>query len=70
MTLDHALDDGYIERKDFGYYTYVLYAKLVRGGKRDPRYQLLCYNCNLSKAHYSRCPHKDKRLARAGRRAA
>jgi hypothetical protein len=23
------------------------------------RYQLLCWNCNLAKAHYGRCPHRS-----------
>jgi hypothetical protein len=63
LTLDHVHNDGNAERRIMPNY-FSLFRRLLRQGNADKRYQLLCWNCNCAKAHYSRCPHK------AGRRQA
>jgi hypothetical protein len=57
LTLDHLFNDGHIERRRIRT-SYILYRRILTGKASKDRYQLLCYNCNLSKAHYGVCPHQ------------
>jgi hypothetical protein len=57
LTLDHLLNDGRLERKKIRT-SQVLYKRILDGRAPKERYQLLCYNCNLAKAHYGSCPHQ------------
>lgn len=55
LAIDHKYNDGAEHRRQI---RGDLYAWLkVRGWPRD-RFQLLCHNCNMSKAFYGYCPHK------------
>jgi hypothetical protein len=63
LTIDHVFNDGHIERKTLGARS-LLY-KLLREEGLNPRYQLLCWNCNEAKRIYGRCPHKSQRQAPA-----
>jgi hypothetical protein len=56
LTLDHIHDDGRRERMKIRT-SQALYKRILDGKAPQNRYQLLCYNCNLAKAHYGRCPH-------------
>lgn len=53
LSIDHVNDDGYIERKDSKYELPML---VIKSGFDKSKYQILCYNCNMSKAHYKRNP--------------
>jgi len=58
LNIDHIHNDGYVERR-LGINLYSLYLRFERNGSLDRRrYQLLCWNCNLAKYHYGRCPHQ------------
>jgi len=63
LNLDHVENDGKADRQKLGN-TYALYEKLLKLDGVSPRYQLLCWNCNMAKAHYGICPHKSARRAR------
>lgn len=56
LTIDHILGDGNKHRKKIGQSN--IYYWLIRNN--FPKgYQVLCYNCNLGKAHNDGvCPHK------------
>lgn len=58
LTLDHVDNDGAAERKATGLFGGIQFYRYVRslGCPRD-RYQLLCWNCNLAKHIYGKCPH-------------
>lgn len=61
LTLDHVRDDGNKDRRDGGN-AYSLYRRILTGREDLARFQLLCWNCNLAKAHHGRCPHQDPAL--------
>jgi hypothetical protein len=50
LTIDHINNDGGQDRKAN------FYNRIVRKGYPEDL-QTLCYNCNISKAHYGQCPH-------------
>lgn len=56
LTLDHIYNDGNLERQTLA--CHQIYAKLRREGFPKENHQLLCFNCNMAKAIYSKCPHK------------
>jgi len=58
LTLDHVNNDGNTERKESNYLN--IYTRLAKAGNADPRYQLLCWNCNIGKhLNNNVCPHKQ-----------
>lgn len=64
LTLDHRRNDGYKDRRVCEN-PYPLYKKILRGRVKVERFQLLCWNCNLGKAHNGGvCPHRSSRRAR------
>lgn len=54
LTIDHVRNDGAQERKIVVGLPF--YRKIQRQGYPN-RYQLLCYNCNIAKSRFGRCPH-------------
>lgn len=65
LTIDHSQNDGKADRKAIGHSTRLL-RWLVKNGFPKDRYRLLCYNCNMARAHRKAkgytCPHEDKRV--------
>lgn len=59
LTVDHIHNDGCKHRRELGAQSF--YSWLRREGFPKDRFQLLCYNCNMAKAQYGRCPHEDHR---------
>jgi len=57
LAVDHTNNDGYVHRKQIktNIYDWII--------KHDypKNLQILCHNCNLSKAFYGYCPHQEKR---------
>lgn len=57
LTIDHVEGGGNIHRKSLGstggkdFYSWLRQEGFPKG------YQVLCFNCNLSKGHYGVCPH-------------
>lgn len=60
LVIDHVDSDGKEHRKKF---KYNVPAKLRQLGYPQVidgyRVQLLCYNCNMAKAHLGQCPHVE-----------
>ena len=60
LSIDHKRNDGAKERKRLGnrvkpglqMLRYIIKMKFPK------RYQLLCFNCNMAKGFYGKCPHK------------
>ena len=65
LTLDHVNGDGAAERKALGYTPNpsTFMRRMVKAGKQDPRYQVLCFNCNCAKSDSRDCPHTKTREA-------
>ena len=57
LTIDHINNDGAKHRKEIGKGR--LYQWLYKNKFMPDRFQILCWNCNLSKYHYGKCPHKS-----------
>ncbi len=55
LTIDHVNNDGARHRKKVS--STKLYRELRTYGTVNPNYQLLCWNCNITKAKYKKCPH-------------
>ena len=64
LTLDHLTKNGIKERKKFGgckNNSGGLYNHLIK--KNFPKgYQILCFNCNITKGIYGRCPHSKSKV--------
>lgn len=56
LVVDHKYNDGYLERKK---YPNTQMWRFIIKQNFPSRYQLLCYNCNMAKAFYGGCPHKN-----------
>ena len=58
LSVDHKNNDGAEERRNPKIKTNSgsLYRMIIREGFPD-RYQVMCYNCNLSLAFFGYCPH-------------
>jgi hypothetical protein len=56
LTIDHVENDGHIERRRLA--PSAFYRRLFANPVDRRRYQILCWNCNLAKAHYGTCPHQ------------
>ena len=57
LTLDHINNDGNIERKKLGNTGLIIYRQILKDNF-PPYYQILCMNCNISKAKTGVCIHK------------
>jgi hypothetical protein len=59
LSFDHVNNDGAIERKSKGkkMNSGSFYRMIIRE-KFPKRYQILCWNCNLSLGFYGFCPHR------------
>lgn len=58
MTLDHVNNDGATDRRSIGRMGGIQFYRYVRDqGYPQDRYQLLCWNCNLTKHIYGQCAH-------------
>lgn len=59
LSIDHIYRDGTKHRKEIGSGSLVLYRWLIQNNFPEG-FQILCYNCNIGKAHNNgTCPHKD-----------
>lgn len=57
LNIDHVNNDGHKDRQGGGTSDRIC-GKILRGTAAEFEYQLLCWNCNLAKAHYGgTCPH-------------
>lgn len=63
LSVDHTDNDGNIERKDKKYSKSNFYRFLKRNNYPKDKYQLLCFNCNLSKGFFGICGHKVKNFS-------
>ena len=59
LALDHVNGDGGAHRKVES--VTALYRRLAKSGEIDPRFRLLCHNCNTARGHYGLCPHESER---------
>lgn len=58
LSLDHLVQgNGRKEREEAGGGN-ALYRKLIKAGYPEG-FQILCFNCNLSKGFYGKCPHTN-----------
>jgi hypothetical protein len=57
LSLDHVESDGGEERRRLGG-QYKILSRLWKEQQSDPRYQLLCYNCNFAREMCGICPHQ------------
>ena len=57
LTLDHINGGGAQHRKRARGSTGTIYRDLRKQGWPTDNYQILCWNCNLAKAHWGVCPH-------------
>jgi hypothetical protein len=62
LTLDHINNDGAFRRKMLGTKEIGanLYQRLIKEQFPKGTYQLLCFNCNLSKGFFGKCPHTEQ----------
>jgi len=60
LNIDHVENDGFQERRAIsrtGNKTVNFYSYLKTKGFPQGPYQVLCWNCNMAKAHFGSCPH-------------
>lgn len=57
LTIDHVNNDGKDHRKEIVGQAFYRYLRNL--GKRDPRYRLLCFNCNIARSLFGVCPHQN-----------
>lgn len=64
LTIDHINNDGYKLRKNNKYRSYGLwYYRKIIASNFPLDLQILCFNCNIAKAHNGGvCPHKHQTL--------
>ena len=55
LAIDHVYNDGKEDRK---YRSCQQLLRYIIKNKYPVQYQILCHNCNLSKAFHGYCPHK------------
>ena len=63
LSIDHKHNDGYAERKRLGRKAQpgLALLRLIIKEKFPERYQILCFNCNMAKGFFGRCPHENYR---------
>lgn len=59
LSIDHTGNNGASHRREIGNGTN-MYVWLKKAGFPKKGFRLLCFNCNLSRGHYGRCPHEDE----------
>lgn len=58
LSIDHINNDGKEHRKEIRNGIGIYYWLVKREFPRDGRFRILCYNCNLGRAHHGgTCPH-------------
>jgi hypothetical protein len=57
LSIDHINNDGYKHRREF---KGNIYLWLVKNNFPKDIVQILCFNCNMSKAFYGYCPHRRR----------
>lgn len=57
LSLDHIHGGGTKERRE-GISGFTQYLNIIRNGFPKDKYQILCYNCNMAKGFYGKCPHQ------------
>ena len=61
LSIDHVGNDGATHRKDPRFTSARIYRWLKKNKYPKDNFQVLCYNCNLAKAHFGGvCPHQIK----------
>jgi len=63
LCIDHINNDGNKHRKIIGTSGAAIYRWLEKNDYPEG-FQVLCYNCNMAKSHYGRCPHEEGRSVR------
>jgi hypothetical protein len=59
LGIDHVFEDGHEHRKKGSGIGGNIYYWLKKNNyPKDGRFQILCHNCNMAKAHYGGCPHQ------------
>lgn len=58
LGIDHINGGGRRHRKSLGGSTTAMLNRMRKRGWPEG-FQVLCYNCNLAKGFYGRCPHRD-----------
>lgn len=61
LCIDHIHNDGAAEREDKAFQGRNFLMHLKLNGFPKDRYQLLCYNCNMTKQHLGMCMHEYNR---------
>jgi len=60
LSIDHINNDGASHRRKLGLHAGKIYPWLKKHGYPDG-FQVLCFNCNLAKAHHGgECPHQTR----------
>jgi len=60
LVLDHVNDDGAEQRRRIGMGGWRFYRWLrLNEYPDDFKLQVLCANCNMAKAHFGGCPHRN-----------
>lgn len=59
LSIDHVKGNGNAHRRKIGGWGSSFYSWIVRNNY-PKSLQILCYNCNLAKGFYGKCPHKEK----------
>ena len=60
LTMDHINGGGRAHRRQIGNTPVALHRWLRNHGFPKDNFQILCYNCNGSKARIGHCPHADE----------
>jgi len=56
LTIDHINNDGNLHRKTK---KYTSIGRWAESNNYPKGFQVLCFNCNLSRSFYSTCPHQN-----------
>ena len=59
LTIDHTNNNGAEHRKEIKRGGGVAFYYWLKLNNFPKGYQVLCFNCNLAKALYGKCPHKN-----------
>jgi hypothetical protein len=59
LSIDHIGGGGDKHRKKTGVRGWQMYLLVAAEGFPKDKYRILCYNCNMSRAAYGRCPHEE-----------
>ena len=66
LTIDHVYGGGKKHRQDFNLLGANLYYWLRENNYPQKEFQILCANCNMAKARYGGCPHKNSNTDHQG----